>query len=125
MSDLVPYLTFRDGKTSLRFLSDVLGFEPLGVRRDEHGGVVHAELRRGEAVIMGGQGDGVPGAAPGLYLVLSDAEEVDAIFERAVGAGAAVGYPPETTEWGTSRARVCDLDGHEWSFGTYRPGEPG
>ena len=43
----------------------------------------------------------------------------------AVGAGAAVGYPPETTEWGTSRARVRDLDGHEWSFGTYRPGEAG
>jgi uncharacterized glyoxalase superfamily protein PhnB len=88
------------------------------VQRDEQGGVVHAELRRGDAVIMGGQGDGTPGAAPGLYLVLSDAEEVDAMFERAVGTGAAVGYPPETTEWGTRRARVRDLDSHEWSFGT-------
>ena len=74
---------------------------------------------------MGGHGHGAPGAAPGLYLVLADAEEVHAMFERAVGAGAAVGYPPETTEWGTSRARVRDLDGHEWSFGTYRPGETG
>ena len=117
MPDLVPYLTFRDGEASLRFLTDALGFELLGAQRDDLGGVVHAELRRGDAVIMGGLGD------PGLYLVLSDAEEVERMFERAVGAGAAVGYPPETTEWGTSRARVRDMDGHEWSFGTYRPGE--
>jgi uncharacterized glyoxalase superfamily protein PhnB len=109
----------------LRFLGDVLGFELLGAQRDERGGVVHAELRRGDAVIMGGQGDGAPGVAPGLYLVLADADDVASVFERAVGAGAAVGYPPETTDWGTSRARVRDVDGHEWSFGTYRPGETG
>ena len=27
MTSLVPYLTFRDGEASLRFLTDVLGFE--------------------------------------------------------------------------------------------------
>jgi uncharacterized glyoxalase superfamily protein PhnB len=123
MSDLVPYLTFRDGETSLRFLGDVLGFEQISAQRDEQGGVIHAELRRGDAVIMGGGGDAAAGAAPGLYLVLSAADEVDAMFDRAVEAGAAVGYPPEDTEWGTRRARVRDLDGHEWSFGTYRPGQ--
>ena len=40
---------------------------------------------------MGGVGDAQPGAAPGLYLVVS-AEEVDALFERAVAAGASAGY---------------------------------
>jgi uncharacterized glyoxalase superfamily protein PhnB len=29
---------------------------------------------------------------------------------------------PETTEWGTGRARVLDPEGHEWSFGSYEPG---
>jgi uncharacterized glyoxalase superfamily protein PhnB len=123
MSDLVPYLTFRDGEASLRFLGDVLGFELIREQRDAQGGVVHAELRRGEAVIMGGEGDVVAGAAPGLYLVLAGADDVDAMFERAVAAGGAVGHAPEDTEWGTRRARVRDLDGHEWSFGTYVPGQ--
>jgi uncharacterized glyoxalase superfamily protein PhnB len=123
MTDLVPYLTFRDGEASLQFLRDVLGFELVSEQRDARGGVVHAELRRGDAVIMGGEGDGAAGSAPGLYLVVSDAEEVTATFERAVAAGAGVGHPPESTEWGTHRARVRDLDGHEWSFGTYRPGQ--
>jgi uncharacterized glyoxalase superfamily protein PhnB len=38
-------------------------------------------------------------------------------------AGAAVGYPPEDTEWGTRRARFRDPDGHEGSVGTYQPGQ--
>ena len=120
MSTLVPYLTFRDGDASLRFLADVFGFETVSEQRDDRGGIVHAELKLGDAVVMGGAGDAEPGAAPGLYVVVDD---VDATFERAVGAGAAVGYPPEDTEWGTRRARVRDPDGHEWSFGTYRPGQ--
>ena len=120
MSTIVPYLTFRDGDASLRFLTSVFGFEPVSEQRGDEGAVVHAELRLGEAVVMGGAGDGSPGAAPGLYVVVDD---VDATFRRAVAAGAEVGYPPEETEWGTRRARIRDLDGHEWSFGTYQPGQ--
>jgi uncharacterized glyoxalase superfamily protein PhnB len=119
VSSLVPYLTFRAGAESLRFLTEVLGFEVVSAQRDGDG-VAHAELRRGDALIMGGDGDAAAGAAPGLYLVT---DEVDAIFERAVAAGAAVVYGPEATEWGTRRARFRDLDGHEWSVGSYRPGQ--
>jgi uncharacterized glyoxalase superfamily protein PhnB len=116
---LVPYLTFRDGEASLRFLTGVLGFEVLAEQRGDDGTVVHAELRRGDALVMGGAGDAAPAAAPGLYLVVDD---VDETYARATAAGAAVGYPPEDTEWGTRRARFRDPDGHEWSVGTYRPG---
>ena len=102
MSSLVPYLTFRDGDASLRFLTTVFGFEPVTEQRGDDGGVLHAELRLGDTLVMGGAGDSRPGAAPGLYLVVDD---VDDIFERAVAAGAEVGYPPEDTECGTRRAR--------------------
>ena len=120
MTSLVPYLTFRDGEASLRFLTDVLGFEVVTEQRSEDGTVVHAELRRDDALVMGGTGDAAPGAAPGLYLVVDD---VDAVFARAVDADAAVGHPPEDTAWGTRRARFRDPDGHEWSIGTYQPGQ--
>jgi uncharacterized glyoxalase superfamily protein PhnB len=117
---LVPYLTFRHGEASLAFLTGALEFEVVTVQRGEDGGVVHAEVRRGDAVIMGGAGDAAPAASPGLYLVVDD---VDGLFERALEGGATVGYPPEDTEWGTRRARIQDPDGHEWSLGTYRPGQ--
>jgi uncharacterized glyoxalase superfamily protein PhnB len=120
MTSLVPYLTFRNGAASVRFLRDAFGFEETTEQRDSNGGVIHVELRRGDAVIMGGEGLQRPAASPGLYLVVG---EVDESFARAVAAGAAEVYPPETTEWGSRRARLQDLDGHEWSLGTYQPGQ--
>jgi uncharacterized glyoxalase superfamily protein PhnB len=120
MTSLVPYLTFRDGNASLAFLTDVLGFEIITKQEGEGESVVHAELKRGTAVIMGGEGNAQTGDAPGLYLVVDD---VDALYERAIDAGAIVGYPPEDTEWGTRRARFKDLDGHDWSIGTNQPGQ--
>jgi uncharacterized glyoxalase superfamily protein PhnB len=119
MANLVPYLTFRHGEESLRFLTEGLGFEPVALQAGDDGAVAHAELRRGDAVVMGGSGDVQAGDAPGLYLV---EEDVDVAFERAVAAGAEVVYGPEETEWGTKRARFRDLDGHEWSIGSYQPG---
>lgn len=46
---------------------------------------------------------------------------MDAHYERAGAAGAEIVYPPEDTEFGTRRYRARDVDGYEWSFGTYRP----
>ena len=120
MTSLVPYLTFQNGAASVRFLVTVLGFAVVTEQRAADGGVVHVELRRGDAVIMGGDGAHRPAATPGLYLVVDD---VDELFEAALAAGATEVYPPEDTEWGTRRARLQDLDGHEWSIGTYRPGD--
>ena len=119
MTTLVPYLTFRHGQRSVRFLVEGLGFEPVAVQEVEDGTIAHAELRKGEVLVMGGSGDVEPAAAPGLYLVTQD---VAGDFERAVEAGADVVYGPEETEWGTQRARFRDIDGHEWSIGSYQPG---
>ena len=82
--------------------------------------MLHAELRRGDDVVMGGVGDATVAATPGLYLVVDD---VDDAYTRAMAEGADAVYPPEDTEWGTRRARLHDLDGHEWSLGTYQPGQ--
>jgi uncharacterized glyoxalase superfamily protein PhnB len=53
-----------------------------------------------------------------VYVVVDD---VDAAHERAAAAGARVVYPPEKTEFGTRRFRALDLEGYEWSFGSYAP----
>ncbi|MET0580184.1 MAG: VOC family protein [Ilumatobacteraceae bacterium] len=120
MTSLVPYLTFHSGTASVQFLVDGLGFDVVTRQDSDEGGVVHVELRRGDAVVMGGDGPHRPTSTPGLYLVVDD---VDALFERAIQAGATEVYPPEDTEWGSRRARLQDVDGHEWSIGTYEPGQ--
>ncbi|MEM9614681.1 MAG: VOC family protein [Actinomycetota bacterium] len=69
---------------------------------------------------MGGPGDATTGTAPGLYLVV---DGVAATYDQALAAGARSVYPPEQTEWGTWRTRLTDPDGHEWTVGTYQPGQ--
>ena len=122
MATLVPYLTFQDGDASLAFLTGTLGFEIVTQQRADDGRLVHAELKRGDAVVMGGVGDVPHGSAPGLYLVT---DEVDRIHASALANGATEveGWAPHDTEWGTRRSRFIDLDGHEWSLGGYQPGQ--
>ena len=80
---------------------------------------MHGEMRLGNGVIMMGTVDESPSRqSPGTYVVV---EDVDAHHARAVASGAAIVYPPEDTEFGTRRYRAKDLEGHEWTFGTYRP----
>jgi uncharacterized glyoxalase superfamily protein PhnB len=119
VTSLIPYLTFQNGASSVEFLTVGLGFDIAAQQRSGDGGVVHVELRRGDAVVMGGDGPHRPQPTPGLYLVV---DNVDELFGAAIAAGATEVYPPEDTEWGTRRARLKDLDGHEWTLGTYRPG---
>ena len=49
-------------------------------------------------------------------------EDVEMIYRQAITAGATPVLEPEHTDWGSTRARVLDIEGYEWSFGTYTPG---
>lgn len=122
MASIVPYFSYVDAATAVAWLESAFGLEPTVVVPDEDGVVVHAEMRHRGAYIMLGQVDHRPAgqpAGPGVYLVV---EDVDAHHERARSAGADIVYPPEDTPFGTRRYRARDVEGYEWSFGTYAPG---
>jgi uncharacterized glyoxalase superfamily protein PhnB len=129
-ADLFAYLSYRDAPAALDWL-DRVGFEVVTRQDDGSGGVVHAEVRLGDVVVMVAGADDdyvVPplkgrSVGGGLYLGLPSATDVDLWHERAVAAGATSVFGPEDTEWGTRRARVLDPEGHEWSVGTYLPGQ--
>jgi uncharacterized glyoxalase superfamily protein PhnB len=128
MAGLVPYFSYRDAAAALDWLEMAFGFERTQDVRDDAGTVIHAELRLGDGRIMLGSGD-PPAAGPGrtnetsprAHGVYAIVDDVDAAYERAAAAGAAVVYPPEDTEFGTRRFRVLDVEGYEWSFGNYSP----
>jgi uncharacterized glyoxalase superfamily protein PhnB len=129
---LHAYLSYRDAPLGLDWLQAV-GFEVVARRDADDGGVVHAEVRYGDVVVMLATADedyDVPArkglsVGGGLYLWFPTSEEVDDWHARAVSAGAEAILAPEDTEWGTRRARVLDPEDHEWSVGTYRPGAGG
>jgi len=126
MATIFAYLSYRDAPAAIEWL-EAIGFHVVTRQPGEDGAVLHAELKFGDAVVMLAKADADYTVPPrvgrstgrGLYLHVDD---VNATFTAAVAAGATRVLAPETTEWGTERARVLDPEGHEWSFGTYKPG---
>jgi uncharacterized glyoxalase superfamily protein PhnB len=124
---LFAYLSYREAAAALNWLA-ALRFE-IVTRQDRPANtVVRSALRLGSVVLMVASDDAgydVPAlkgrsTGHGLYLWVAD---VDDMYDRALAAGARAVFPPESTEWGTRRARVLDPEGHEWSFGSYEPGQ--
>ena len=77
------------------------------------GGVMVGSRRDGGAV------DNVGGSS--IYLVTDADDTVDAVFTRAVEAGATVEREPADQPYGGRGASVRDPEGNHWSFGSYQP----
>ena len=131
-TDLHTYFGYRDAPAAIAWLERAFGFEATMAFPDEDGGIAHAELRLGDAVVLlfsdrdGNERAPRKGdtAGFGTYLSMAAEAEVDAVHTRALAAGATVIWEPAPTEWGNYRCRVLDPEGFEWTFGTHRPGEP-
>lgn len=117
-------LSFRDVDTMTAWLS-AIGFREHATYRDEADPtvVVHAEwVWDGGGVMFGSVRDDVPVGGPGTssaYLVTPDP---DAMFDRAVAAGATVDRPVVDQDYGGRGGSVRDPEGNSWSFGDYQPG---
>ena len=60
---------------------------------------------------------------PGTFGGYAVIDDPDALYERAVAAGATVVVPPSAPDYGGRTFAVLDPEGNHWSFGDYR-GEP-
>ena len=122
-----PILSFRDARAGAAFLVTAFGFEErcLYARDDDPSVVEHAELRwpLGGGVMFGtaGKDDSPFGQRPpgndSVYVVCDDP---DALFDRAVAAGAEVVRDLKDEDYGSRGFTVRDPEGNLWSFGTYR-----
>ncbi|ONI79844.1 glyoxalase [Actinosynnema sp. ALI-1.44] len=128
---LSAYFGYRDAVQAIDWLGKALGFEPTMQFPDEHGGIMHAELRLGDAaIVVFSDRDGYERAprrgdtaGHGLYLSVDSEETVDRIYQQAVAEGATTIWAAGRSEW-NYRFRVADPEGFEWTVGTYRFGEP-
>lgn len=130
-ASLSVFTLYRDTVAAVRWLQDAFGFEVVNSFGAEDGAIDHAELRLGDAVVMVQRAEDGQDPAPlggtstsrAPVLSLDDDAAVDALYARALAAGATRLLPPGTTEWGNHRFEVLDPEGHQWSVGSYRPGE--
>ncbi|MEV6925260.1 VOC family protein [Dactylosporangium sp. NPDC051485] len=126
-----PTLRARDARALIGFLVEAFGFEETAVYGE--GSVVeHAQLTwpgadgawSGGIMLGSDRDDGgpwrlTPGTC-GCYVVCADP---DALYARAVAAGAVVVQELNDAGYGSREFAVRDPEGNLWSFGTYR-GEP-
>jgi len=127
MQTIFPILRYRDARASIRWLCEAFGFSLVFSVPEQGEYVRHARLRLGQSLIMVGSvrpDDGIAspqslGAATQMLAVY--VEDPDAHFARAQSAGARILAPPYNTDFGSREYHVVDLEGHPWTFGTFRP----
>lgn len=121
---LFPAIKYDDAPMALNWLKSAFGFEPHAVHKDDAGNIVHAEMKKGEAMIMFGGKQPPDKANPwctepvGVYVCVDD---IDAHYAKAKATGAEIVRPLSDTPYGAREYSVRDCGGHLWSFGTYDP----
>lgn len=116
---VTPYLTAENGPALLDFVKNAFGAQET-FRVEMPIGAVHGEVRIGDTMLM--MGGGLPGKKfPGslqrnaLHLYVEDA---DAVFKRALAAGATVVDEPVDQDYGERSATVKDQEGNLWYIAT-------
>ena len=132
-SPVIPFLRYRNPTAAVDWLVETFGFARHDITEVD-GEVVHAELRWGNATIqLGGGGPhdalgmssplDLTGTSQGVYVCVGDDAAVDEHHARATAGGAKILYDLHDTSYGSRDYGVTDLEGHVWSFGSYRATE--
>jgi PhnB protein len=124
---LTPYLTVRGGLAAIEFYKQAFGAEQRGdvMLAPDGTSVGHAELTIGDSLIMLSDespmmGNKSPLALGGTPVSLAVyVENVDAVFARALAAGATAVAPVENRFYGDRAGMVEDPFGHCWSLMTH------
>ena len=116
---LTPYLTVANVPEEIEFVTRVFGAEGKVYGLGSAGGF-HSEYRIGDSMVMiggGGEGSNWQGTpAPAALHVY--VEDVDAVYQSALAAGATSLYAPMDQEYGDRDAGIVDSGGNQWYIGT-------
>jgi PhnB protein len=125
---VTPQLTLDDAARAIEWYKKALGIEERGRAVGPDGKIMHAELRLGDSRIMvhdammGGRGPQAMGGSPASLWVY--VEDCDALFNRAVAAGAQVASGPMGSVsdqfWGDRAGTFTDPQGYRWTVATHK-----
>ena len=122
---VTPYLTVRNAAKAIEFYQRAFGARERVRMPMPDGKVGHAELQIADSIIMLGEecpehGNVSPQTLEGSPLGLAlYVENVDAIFDRAVKAGATVKEAVSDKFWGDRAGSLTDPFGHKWMVMTH------
>ena len=116
-TSVTPYLIVEDAAGMLDFLAAAFGaVERLRVPMPG-GGIGHAEVEiDGAALMVSDTIPEYPTTSTHIHLYVTD---VDAVYSRAIQAGATSDAAPEDQFYGDRMARITDPHGNRWAIATH------
>jgi PhnB protein len=125
---VTPALVLDDAAAAIEWYKKGLGAEEVARAVGPDGKIMHAEIRIGDSLIMMHDGMGeakgpraLGGSPASLWLYVDDC---DALFNRAVAAGAKVRPGPMgqlmDQFWGDRSGTFIDPHGYQWTVATHK-----
>jgi PhnB protein len=124
---LTPHLVVKDASKAIEFCKNAFGAHEIRrVSGPDGNSLIHAEVQIGDSRLMlvdefpemGSRGPQSIGGTPvTIHMYVKD---VDAVFNKAVDAGAEVKMPLDNMFWGDRYGVLTDPFGHSWSLATHR-----
>jgi len=127
---VTPHLIVKGARKAIDFYARAFGARELYHMDGPGGSIVHAELQVGDSRLYladespmgaGRAPQTLKGSSVAIHLFVPD---VDASFQRAMGAGARVTQPLMDMFWGDRFGQVSDPFGHIWSLATHKEDVP-
>jgi len=123
---ITPHLVVYDAKAAIEFYQRAFGAKLCGSMPAPDGKrVMHASMTIGNSPLMlcdefREYGQTAPTTLGGTPITIHlYVEDADALFERAVLAGASILMPVSEMFWGDRYGKVRDPFGHQWSIATH------
>jgi uncharacterized glyoxalase superfamily protein PhnB len=123
--EVYPYLRVHSAAEAIEFYARAFGATEIFRLTEPSGRIGHAEVKIGPATLMLSDeypehGIKGPRALGGTsFSIHLHVDDVDGMFERAVGAGASVVRPLKDQFYGERSGTVRDPFGHEWLLGQH------
>ncbi len=125
-NSVTPHLVVKGAAQAIEFYKEAFGaIELVRLPGPDGNSVMHSSLKIGNSVVMlvdeyPDMGclspQSINGTPVTVHLYVEDA---DAVFDKAVEAGAKVTMPLENTFWGDRYGKLEDPFGHSWSVATH------
>jgi PhnB protein len=123
---VTPYLNVTGAAKAIEFYALAFGAQEVMRMPGPDGSIMHAEIKIGNSHIMmsdenpawGTKSPTTLGGTTGGYMIY--VEDCDAVFDKAVAAGATVMMPCTDQFYGDRCGTVLDPFGHKWSIATHK-----
>ena len=119
---ITPYLVVQGAPKLIDFLQQAFEAQETERITQPDGTIGHAEVRIGDSVVMMAEARGEWKPMPSaMYLYVND---TDAVYQRALQAGAISTMEPANQFYGDRSAGVRDPSGNQWWIATHQEDVP-